>query len=281
MEQIIFQKAFELAKDIKADAVLFCADSKKDIETAKACDLFYDVNPVLVITDRGLRNKCEKELFLVADIINVYKKAKICIAGAVKEGHIKTEDLVVFIDTLRDESDNAIITMRATPYIDNGIYSILAHTSEIDPLVIYYTLRIAIQLGKKGREGKPVGTTFIVGDSGDVLRHSTQITYNPFEGSYVEISNKGVVSMIKEYSRLDGAFIISGKGKIVAAARYLESGKDDLVLPQGLGARHMSAAWMSKITNALAIVLSESDNTIRIFAKGQLVLELDPKELGG
>ncbi len=281
MEQIIFQKAFELAKEIKADAVLFCADSKKDIEMAKACDLFYEINPILVITDKGLRNRCEKELFLVADIINVYKKAKICIAGAVEEGHIKIEDLVVFIDTLRDESDNAIITMRATPYIDNGIYSILAHTSEIDPLVIYYALRIAIQLGKKGREGKPVGTTFIVGDSGDVLRHSTQITYNPFEGSYVEISNKGVVSMIKEYSRLDGAFIISGKGKIVAAARYLESGKDDLVLPQGLGARHMSAAWMSKITNALAIVLSESDNMIRIFAKGQLVLELDPKELGG
>ena len=281
MEQIIFQKAFELAKEIKADAVLFCADSKKDIEMAKACDLFYEINPILVITDKGLRNRCEKELFLVADIINVYKKAKICIAGAVEEGHVKIEDLVVFIDTLRDESDNAIITMRATPYIDNGIYSILAHTSEIDPLVIYYALRIAIQLGKKGREGKPVGTTFIVGDSGDVLRHSTQITYNPFEGSYVEISNKGVVSMIKEYSRLDGAFIISGKGKIVAAARYLESGKDDLVLPQGLGARHMSAAWMSKITNALAIVLSESDNMIRIFAKGQLVLELDPKELGG
>jgi DNA integrity scanning protein DisA with diadenylate cyclase activity len=173
------------------------------------------------------------------------------------------------------------LSSSSTQYIDNGIYSILSHTSEIDPLVIYYALRIAIQLGKKGREGKPVGTTFIIGDSGDVLRHSTQITYNPFEGSYVEISNKGVISMIKEYSRLDGAFIISGKGKIVAAARYLESGKDDLVLPQGLGARHMSAAWMSKITNALAIVLSESDNMIRIFAKGQLVLELDPKELGG
>jgi DNA integrity scanning protein DisA with diadenylate cyclase activity len=281
MEQIIFQKGFELAKEIKADAVLFCADSKKDIEMAKACDLFYEINPILVITDRSLRNRCEKEIFLIADIINVYKKAKVCIAGALEEGHIKVEDLVVFIDTLRDESDNAIITMRATQYIDNGIYSILSHTSEIDPLVIYYALRIAIQLGKKGREGKPVGTTFIIGDSGDVLRHSTQITYNPFEGSYVEISNKGVISMIKEYSRLDGAFIISGKGKIVAAARYLESGKDDLVLPQGLGARHMSAAWMSKITNALAIVLSESDNMIRIFAKGQLVLELDPKELGG
>ncbi|MCC7568365.1 MAG: diadenylate cyclase [Candidatus Methanofastidiosa archaeon] len=281
MEQIIFQKGFELAKAISADAVLFCAQSKKDIELAKANELFYEINPILVITDRSLRNRCERELFLAADIMNVYKKAKICIAGAVEEGFIKMEDLVVFIDTLWEESDNAIITMRAMPFMDNGIYTILTHTSEIDPLVIYHALRIIIQLGKKGREGKPVGTTFIIGDSGDVMRHSSQITYNPFEGSYVEISDKTVVSMIKEYSRLDGAFIISGKGKIVAASRYLESGKDDLVLPAGLGARHMSAAWMSKITNEIAVVLSESDNMIRIFSKGQLVLELDPKEMGG
>ncbi|HHN82052.1 MAG TPA: diadenylate cyclase, partial [Methanomicrobia archaeon] len=178
------------------------------------------------------------------------------------------------------ESDNAIITMRASPLIDDGVYSVLSHTGIIDPMVIHSVLRIATQLGKKGREGKPVGTTFIVGDSGDVLRHSTQITYNPFEGSYVDISDKVVTSMIKEYSRLDGAFIISGKGKIVAAARYLESGKDDIVLPQGLGARHMSAAWISKITNAVAIVLSESDNLIRLFANGTLILELDPAELG-
>jgi DNA integrity scanning protein DisA with diadenylate cyclase activity len=280
MEQTILEKGFEIARDLKADCVLYCAESKKDITMAQSMDIYNEISPVVVITDKKLMKKGEREIFLVTEIPDMFEKIRISIAGAMVKEYAKSDDLVVFIDTTGSESDNAIITMRASPLMDDGVYTVLSHTGIIDPMVIHSVLNIATQLGKKGREGKPVGTTFIVGDSGDVLRHSTQITYNPFEGSYVDISDKVVTSMIKEYSRLDGAFIISGKGKIVAAARYLESGKDDIVLPQGLGARHMSAAWISKITNAIAIVLSESDNMIRLFANGTLILELDPAELG-
>jgi len=258
---------------------MYCAESKKDLTNAHKITNYRKIAPLVVIDDMKLANSKEKVVFLPTDIPDIYQKAFISIAGGMKEGHIKNEDLIVFINTTGLESDNVILTLRAKPLIDNGIYTMLSHTSEIDPMVIHNVIRIAVQLGKKGREGKPVGTTFIVGDSGDVLQHSTQITYNPFEGSYVEISDKIVTSMIKEYSRLDGAFVISGKGKIVAAARYLESGKEGIELPRGLGARHMSAAWMSKITNAIAIVLSESDNLLRVFANGTMILELDPVEL--
>lgn len=280
MERIILQKGFEIAKELKADCVMYCAETKKDISEAKRIENYEEHNPIAVFFDNKLSGKTEKEVFLISEIPDLFKKIQIAIAGAMQKGYIVNEDLVVFIDTSGSESENSIITMRASPLIDGGIYSILSCSVEIDPLVINAALKIATQLGKKGREGKPVGITFIIGDSGDVLRHSTQITYNPFEGSYVEISDKVVTSMVKEYSRLDGAFVISGKGKIVAAARYLESGKDDITLPQGLGARHMSAAWMSKITNAIALVLSESDNMIRIFANGSLILEIDPVEMG-
>ncbi|MHC1605072.1 MAG: DNA integrity scanning protein DisA nucleotide-binding domain protein [Candidatus Methanofastidiosia archaeon] len=279
MEKEVLQKGFELAILTKADATLFCAESKKDIENAQSLEIFDEINPIAVVTNKKLTGNIEKELFLVTEIPNIFEKLKISIAGAMTEGLVKNDDVVVFINTTGNENENVIMTTKARPLIDNGIYTILAHSQEIDPLVIYSALKIATQLGKKGREGKPVGITFIIGDSGDVLRHSTQITYNPFEGSYVDISDGIVTSMIKEYSRLDGAFVISGKGKIVAAARYLESGKDDIKLPKGLGARHMSAAWISKNTNAIAVVLSESDNMIRIFAKGKMILEIDPDEM--
>jgi len=279
MERAVLKAGFDLAKEIKADIIMYCAESKKDLTNAHKITNYRKIAPLVVIDDMKLANSKEKVVFLPTDIPDIYQKAFISIAGGMKEGHIKNEDLIVFINTTGLESDNVILTLRAKPLIDNGIYTMLSHTSEIDPMVIHNVIRIAVQLGKKGREGKPVGTTFIVGDSGDVLQHSTQITYNPFEGSYVEISDKIVTSMIKEYSRLDGAFVISGKGKIVAAARYLESGKEGIELPRGLGARHMSAAWMSKITNAIAIVLSESDNLLRVFANGTMILELDPVEL--
>ncbi|MBN1785611.1 MAG: diadenylate cyclase [Candidatus Methanofastidiosa archaeon] len=279
MEKSVLKAGFDLAKEIKADVVMYCAESKKDITNAHKATNYKNNAPIIIVTDDKLLNDKEKVLFLPTDIPDLHQKAYISIAGGMKNGLIKNEDLIVFINTTGADSDNAILTMRAKPLIDNGIYTILSHTNEIDPLVIHNVLKIAIQLGKKGREGKPVGITFIIGDSGDVLQHSTQITYNPFEGSYVEISDKIITSMIKEYSRLDGAFIISGKGKVVAASRFLESGKDGIELPSGLGARHMSAAWISKITNAIAVVLSESDNLLRIFANGSMILELDPEEL--
>jgi len=111
------------------------------------------------------------------------------------------------------------------------------------------------------------------------MRRSTQITYNPFESSFINVKDSVVKSMLKEYSRLDGAFIIGDDGRVISASRYLESGKNDIELPKGLGARHISAAYITKVTDAIAIVLSESDKMIRIFSKGKLVLEVDPEEL--
>jgi DNA integrity scanning protein DisA with diadenylate cyclase activity len=40
----------------------------------------------------------------------------------------------------------------------------------------------------------------------------------------------------------------------------------------------MAAASISRDTNAVSVVLSESDNMVRIFKAGELVLELDPEE---
>ena len=49
-------------------------------------------------------------------------------------------------------------------------------------------------------------------------------------------------------------------------------------IPRGLGARHMAAGAITRDTNAIAIVLSESDGMVRAFKGGELILELDPEE---
>ena len=83
--------------------------------------------------------------------------------------------------------------------------------------------------------------------------------------------------MLKEFSRLDGAFVISDEGKIVSAYRYLEASSEGLNIPKGLGTRHMAGAAISKDTSAISVVLSESDGLIRCFKGGELVLEIDPE----
>jgi Uncharacterized conserved protein len=83
--------------------------------------------------------------------------------------------------------------------------------------------------------------------------------------------------MLKEFSRLDGAFIVSDSGKIVSAYRYLEPGAEGVDIPKGLGARHMAGAAITRETNSTTIVLSESDGLVRAFKSGELIFEVDPE----
>jgi DNA integrity scanning protein DisA with diadenylate cyclase activity len=84
--------------------------------------------------------------------------------------------------------------------------------------------------------------------------------------------------MLKEFSMLDGALVISDEGKIVSAYRYLEPSAEGIDIPKGLGTRHMAAAAITRDSNAVSVVLSESDGLVRAFKAGELVLELDPEE---
>ena len=75
---------------------------------------------------------------------------------------------------------------------------------------------------------------------------------------------------------MDGAFIISGDGHALSAARYIETIARHVDLPLGLGSRHMAAASISKETDAVAVVVSESDSVVRLFDDGELVAEIIP-----
>jgi DNA integrity scanning protein DisA with diadenylate cyclase activity len=144
--------------------------------------------------------------------------------------------------------------------------------------VLQRMLEIAIELSVEGREGNPVGTIFVIGDTRRVLRHSHQLIPNPFKGHRINVLDRDSKEIIKEFAQLDGAFVIREDGRIVSAGRYLEVEPKviDLMLPPGLGSRHIAAAGITKLTKAMAISLSES-GTIRIFKNGLMLLEYNPR----
>lgn len=144
--------------------------------------------------------------------------------------------------------------------------------------VLQRLLEIAIELSIEGREGTPVGTIFVIGDTRRVLRHSRQLIPNPFKGHRINVLDRDSKEIIKEFAQLDGAFIIRDDGKISAAGRYLEVEPKviDLMLPPGLGSRHIAAAGITRLTRAISITLSES-GTIRIFKNGLMLLEYNPR----
>ena len=138
---------------------------------------------------------------------------------------------------------------------------------------------LAVDIGREGREGKKVGTLFVVGDHRKVLQMSHEQVHDPFRGYQRKdrmIKNARVRESMKELAQIDGAFIISSDGCVMAAGRILDVAAENLSLSKGLGARHWAAAAISKSSKAVAIAVSQSTGTVRVFRDGAVVLRIEP-----
>ena len=138
---------------------------------------------------------------------------------------------------------------------------------------------LACEIGREGREGKPVGTLMVVGDSRKVLASSRPAGFDPVKGynrKERNLSDPRVREGIKEIAQMDGAIIVSADGTVEAACRYLDCSAADVTLSKGLGARHWAAAAVSRATNAVAVAVSHSNGTVRIFQNGEVVLRIEP-----
>ena len=205
------------------------------------------------------------------------ERVRFGIEGGVQQGLLDEEmTLLCALKSFGDDIDT-VMRVRAAEFSRSGVYDLFVN-SRAESSVVRDVLEVAVELGKKGQKGKPVGALFVVGDAGKVMNKSRPLSYNPFEKSHVHVGDPIVNVMLKEFSRLDGAFVISDSGKIVSAYRYLEPSAQGVDIPKGLGTRHMAAAGITRDTNAIAIVLSESDGLVRAFKGGELILELDPED---
>ncbi|MFP9191012.1 diadenylate cyclase DacZ [Natronosalvus vescus] len=234
-----------------------------------------DLELIVVGTENNVSAKTFVELPI--EFQNVAERIRFGLEGGLQQGIIEDGDELACATSVFGDGIDTISRVRASVDDQSGIYNLFAK-SRADPEVIKSVLELAIELGKKGQKGKPVGALFIVGDAGKVMNKSRPLSYNPFEKSHVHVGDPIVNVMLKEFSRLDGAFIISDSGKLVSAYRYLEPSAEGVDIPKGLGARHMAGGAITRDTNAIAIVLSESDGMVRAFKAGEIILEVDPEE---
>ncbi len=140
-------------------------------------------------------------------------------------------------------------------------------------------LWLSIEIAREGREGRKVGTLFVISDSEKVLRHSKPLILDPLLGhpdSKKHIDDPNMRETVKELAQLDGAFVISDEGICLSACRYIDASAEGIELPMGLGSRHVAAASITKSTNAVAVVVSES-SMVRVFYKGEIISEIIPE----
>jgi DNA integrity scanning protein DisA with diadenylate cyclase activity len=152
--------------------------------------------------------------------------------------------------------------------------SILCSGTDVTPDVLDPVIKIAVEIAREGREGQAIGTSFIVGDTENVLNHSKQFVLNPFHGYHEaerQITDIGIRGNIKEFAQLDGAFIITSKGVVEAAGRCITVDMSKVNLPGGMGSRHSSVAGITQVTKSIGVVVSQSGGSISIFRNGKIV----------
>jgi DNA integrity scanning protein DisA with diadenylate cyclase activity len=138
---------------------------------------------------------------------------------------------------------------------------------------------LAAEIGREGREGKPIGTMLVVGDTRKVLAHSHSVGFDPVRGYSRKdrnLNDPRVREGIKEIAQMDGAIIVSTDGTVEAACRYIDAPATTVTLSKGLGSRHWAAAAISRATKAVAVTVSQSNGTVRLFQNGEVMLRIEP-----
>ncbi|MDU9376876.1 hypothetical protein McpSp1_15110 [Methanocorpusculaceae archaeon Sp1] len=150
-----------------------------------------------------------------------------------------------------------------------------AEIADIDAL--HAVLSLALEISREGREGRAIGTAFIMGDIEELKRWSHQGVLNPYEGhpeSVRDVRVKENWESVKEFAQLDGVFILDKNGVIAASGRYLDADGRDVKLQSGLGGRHLATAAITKVAPAVGVTVSESGGIVRVFVGGNSVAQI-------
>lgn len=202
---------------------------------------------------------------------------------AVADGYLKSnEDVIAVYCGFENQKIDSISHIR----LDDRLRRLTSRDLQrLESSVSLKTLKtvidLASQIGREGREGKKVGTIFVVGDTRKVLGHCKDSGFDPLKGYKREnrsLFDAKVREDIKEIAQMDGAFVVSPDGIIEKSRQIIEVAHADLSLSKGLGARHWAGAAISQITKAIGIVVSQSTGTVRLFQNGDTVLRIEPMD---
>jgi DNA integrity scanning protein DisA with diadenylate cyclase activity len=281
--------ARQLASELPADAVLLLTETSLDwgtvLQHLEGCRL------LVAAQDGALTQQLKQEHGLTVLEIDpgptpIQERMSLALLSAVANEQIHTgADVVALYNGIEAEHGKPEhIDSLSIIHLGEHLERLSAQElRKLDTQVPLETLRavvdLATEIGREGREGKPVGTMFVVGDTRKVMSMARPINFNPFRGysnAEKDIRDRRVREQIKDIAQLEGALIIRRDGVAIAACMYLDVLAEGITLSKGLGSRHWAAAAISQKTKAISVAISQSSGTVRIFQDGEIVLHIEP-----
>ncbi len=279
----LFDFAIKLATATKAEALMLLLEDALDWD--RLLQMAGNTKLLLVADQRGqLVGAAERGLAAVvlkmADA-PVHEKLTQALLEAVADDVLAPGAKVVAVYSgFEPDTHDSVSLVHLGEHLGQLTARDLRQLETIVPLDTLKTVvDMAVEIGREGREGKPVGTLFVVGDARKVMASSHPTGFDPVRGynrQERDLDDPRVREGIKEIAQLDGAIVVSAEGIVLGAARYIDASAENITLPKGLGARHWAAAAITRKTKAVAVAVSESNGTVRIFQDGEVTLRIEP-----
>jgi len=275
---IILRNAIKLAAEMAATKIVLHADALAETEYVSELD----AQEIIIVTnDRSRFGVPAFGRHTVAEIpfngTNRWAQVEITLLFLLSQGTLAKGDRVVSVFGFPHSEclDSLFFTDIDKEFKLYFSVEREARPADLKQPVLIRVLQIANELAVEGREGKPIGTLFVLGDFENVRRYSKQLIINPFHGYRDDERNvldPSLDDTIKEYSRIDGAFVIRGDGVIMSAGTYIKADSPLAKFQAGLGARHAAAASITSMTRSIAVTVSESTQKISLYRSGERFL---------
>ena len=278
-----FDLASQLAKTVEADALLVVLDAPTDWQ--KLRDRSGDTK-ILITSESDATLHGAKEFGFETVLVNmpdapVFEKLTQALLEAVAD-----DILVPGAEVMAIYSGFEAGKIDSVSYIhlDEHLGRLTARDlRQLETSVPLDTLKtvvdLAVDIGREGREGKPVGTLFVIGDTRKVLQFCHPAGFDPVRGhkrAERDLHDARIREAVKEIAQLDGAIIVTADGKVERACQIVDASHANLTLSKGLGTRHWAAAAISRVTKAISVVVSETNGTVRLFINGEVMLRIEP-----
>jgi len=281
LSRLLFAHALSVAEEVKARSVMLHADAVGSVDFAS--DLPTNAE-LIVVSSSKIEEPAEREapvhiLQVPFPTLDRFDQVELALLFAVSRGLVSRGDTVVSLSGVPSSGflDSLLVIDVGREFPTVFAKSADTPLGDVEPQVLEKVLLIATDIAREGREGRPVGTTFVLGDYERVVKYCRQMVINPFRGYSEEeksILDPSLEETVKEFSTIDGAFILRGDGVIMSAGTFLRPERAAPNLPSGLGARHAAAAALSQTTACVAVVVSQS-GTVSVFKGGGLVMGLE------
>lgn len=282
--RLVVRSGFQLARELEIGKVLVLAELLTD---RRLVDRHREQESLIWVTadrqrlaDSSFLQGEDRCIEIPVTKVDRLGRVRLALVLAVMQGTIGAEESVICLTGLTGSMrlDTILIANPSRDFPWLGDHFRRGGTSLLATREFVRLFDIAVKFAVEGREGKPIGTIFMLGDLEELKNYSTPLILNPCEGhprKARNIHDDLFLESLRELSALDGGFIIDRRGVVEQAGVYFDAPAGKAVsLEKGLGARHWAAAAVTAKADALAIVISESSGIVTVFSRGAKLMSL-------